>query len=194
MSNRIKRLNEEEEPVQQTEQNIQTQTQMQTQEQSTIVSDVIAANFVEGYKLASSETGLTVETPIGYQFTIPTDSLDFYKQLFDDGAEHIGSYDRHFETLETALNTEDLKTIVNLYNTVSKSLASVEIKPAMYSIVYILLKSGEISQNELIKLFRAFATENYELDEGSKTKLYTAVKNGIYYYKFLLSLFQYIDE
>ncbi len=159
-----------------------------------VVSEIISANPVEGFKLAQTEGGMTVETPTGYQFKMPTESLEFYKQLFDDGAEHVNSYNRHIETTETALNTEQLNELVNLYNKISKALAPIEIKASMYSIPYILLKDEATTKEDVIKLFKAFSTENYELDEVSATKLIDTVKNGVYYYKFLLNLFEYLDK
>ena len=166
----------------------------EVQDSSNVVSEVIAANPVEGFSLAVTDGGMTVKTPAGYQFKMPTESLQFYKQLFDDGAEHKGNYNRHLETVETALSAENLNEMVNLYNKVSKSLAPIEIKPHMYSIVYILLKDETMTKDQVIKLFRAFATEKYDLDEASNKIISGAIKNGIYYYKFLLNLFEYLDK
>ena len=164
------------------------------QESTNVVSEIISANPVEGFNLAQVDGGMTVETPTGYQFKMPTESLEFYKQLFDDGAEHVNSYNRHIDTVETALNAENLNDLVNLYNKISKALAPIEIKAAMYSIPYILLKDEATTKDEVIKLFKAFSTENYELDEVSAKKLTDTIKNGVYYYKFLLNMFEYLDE
>lgn len=193
MSNRIKyfgRLNEEQAQA-------QTQAQAQPtvpQKTSNTASELIKANPVEGYNLALEGDNLSVESPSGYKFMIPKDSLDFYKQLFDDGVEHIGNYERHGETIEAGLASTDLSEIADDYKKLQKAFAGIEIKPDTNSVFAVLLANPDIQQDEFKRLYNAYATEKYEIEEADKKKLFDAIKHAVSYYKFILAMFEHFDK
>jgi len=189
MTNRIKDLRSLNEEVE-----VQDTQESAPVEGGSLVTEIINANPAEGYTLSSTDDGLSVQTSTGYTFTMSNGVLDFYKQLFDDGAEHVNSYNRHLETVETALSTNDLKEVARLYKVIAKSLAPIEIKPDLYAIPAILLRDESIQFEEYNKLFNAYAKENYDLDEATSSKLSAAVNNGIGYYKFILLLFEHLDK
>ena len=160
-----------------------------------VLKDAILSEFpYDDYTIINKENGISIENAIEGKVFFPDKILKYYHNIYSDGLEHKGNFDRYEDDIIKAIESTDIEEKISVTKDMSKWFAFVQMHAESYSVAAYLLHRADLEREDMITLYSAYSQDDANnLDEKLKIDFTRALDNVLYYFKFLIGIFTVLD-